>query len=60
MSMIKAKPSSDKQHQSAPVKPKIDPAVFDIPQNYRDHTLRRLRESYNGDWWLNVDYVSRH
>ncbi len=59
MSMLKAKPTSQKRPQSAP-RHKPESTAFDVPPDYRDHTLRRLRETYNGDWWLNVDYVVRH
>ena len=59
MSILKAKPAPQKSLQSTP-KPKLESTAFDMPQNYRNNTLRRLRESYNGDWWLNVDYVVRH
>ncbi|WP_372764837.1 hypothetical protein [Litorivivens sp.] len=56
--MLKTKASSNRSAKPAVRKP--DNTAFEMPPGYRDHTLRRLRESYTGDWWLNVDYVIRH
>lgn len=30
---------------------------FSAPKEYNDGSRKLIRDSYTGDWWLNVDYV---
>ncbi len=39
--------------------PKLDVrGYFDIPCAYQNGSRKRLKAFHNGDWWLNVDYVT--
>ncbi len=33
-------------------------AIFQAPADYLKGEIKRLKDFHNGDWWLNVDYVT--
>lgn len=64
MSMIRAHadhriPGKEGRHAGDTRTPASDTrAVFEVPDAYINKEKRQLRDSYCGDWWLNVDYVN--